>query len=206
LWYKEKQSLKEGFEISFNFQVTDPGADGFAFVIQNESATALGVGGAELGYGGISKSVAVEFDCYRNADIGDQNGNHISIQTRGSDKNSSNHKFSLGCVGSNISIFTDGRSHTVQISYTPQKMLEIWVDDTTKSALSIQLNLENIIGSETAYVGFTGATGGLNESHDILTWCLSQESSTEKISDQENEDSEEALLAEALRMSIENNV
>lgn len=40
------------------------GGDGFAFVIQGEGPTAVGRSGNELGYGGITDSVAIEFDMY----------------------------------------------------------------------------------------------------------------------------------------------
>ena len=42
------------------------GADGFAFVLQNDRRFALGEGGMSLGYGGIANSLAVEFDTYYN--------------------------------------------------------------------------------------------------------------------------------------------
>lgn len=86
----------EGIEVEFAFRITDEkgssasgGADGFAFIIQAQSESALGGGGCELGYGGIKNrykedkksdlnyyfyyltkyivkfSMAVEFDTYQ---------------------------------------------------------------------------------------------------------------------------------------------
>lgn len=40
------------------------GGDGFAFILQNESPTALGEHGKELGYGSINNSIAIEFDTW----------------------------------------------------------------------------------------------------------------------------------------------
>src|SRR5262249_19021796 len=50
------------FTTSFTFRIhdgTNPPADGFAFVIQNNAPTALGGNGGALGYGGMGNSVAV---------------------------------------------------------------------------------------------------------------------------------------------------
>src|SRR5262249_42873887 len=58
------------FATSFDFQITNANADGFAFVIQGVGANALGGKGSGLGYGGIANSVAVKFDLYNNAGEG----------------------------------------------------------------------------------------------------------------------------------------
>ena len=50
---------------------TFPLADGFTFTIQGNNPSALGVGGGDLGYGGIGNSVAIKFDYYDNAGEGD---------------------------------------------------------------------------------------------------------------------------------------
>ena len=44
------------------------GADGVAFVLQGQSAAELGEGGAQMGYGGIPNSLAVEFDTWYNTE------------------------------------------------------------------------------------------------------------------------------------------
>jgi hypothetical protein len=55
----EKPLSSEGFELNFSFQVkinqNSTGADGFAFVIQDQSDNAIGTGGCNLGFAGITK-------------------------------------------------------------------------------------------------------------------------------------------------------
>jgi hypothetical protein len=53
VWFERKQIVNAGFETAFNFQLTGqgglgPGADGFAFVLQNSGPEVLG------GLGGCS--------------------------------------------------------------------------------------------------------------------------------------------------------
>ena len=53
-WTSAKQEVAGGFQTSFAFEVSQPdsnfGADGFAFIVQNDSVTALGTGGSALGF------------------------------------------------------------------------------------------------------------------------------------------------------------
>ena len=106
-------NVREGFDTTFTFRISSPsqkcdvmedvytmcrsrGADGFAFVIQNDNIEALGTGGKGIGYEGIRNSIAVEFDTYYNYENLDSYENHISVQTRGwRYPNHSNHSYSL---------------------------------------------------------------------------------------------------------------
>jgi hypothetical protein len=48
VWFSTKQRVKDGFETSFQFQLTKPGgsgANGIAFVIQNNETPLLGLAG-----------------------------------------------------------------------------------------------------------------------------------------------------------------
>jgi len=92
------QPMKMGFFTYFSFQMHDtqgccsPG-DGFAFIVQNSTATdfsqgaigsgltAVGAGEGGIGYSGINNSLAVEFDIYDNQ--WDPNSNHVAIQSCG---------------------------------------------------------------------------------------------------------------------------
>ena len=53
-----------------------PGADGLAFVMQNHNYPVLGDKGGSMGYTGITNSLAIEIDLYKNRWA--PNGNSIS--------------------------------------------------------------------------------------------------------------------------------
>jgi Legume lectin domain len=104
VWFDTQQPLTVGFTTYFAFQIHNPAApstpgDGFAFVIQNSPATdycgsgsgttALGVPAGGMGYTGIENSLAVELDTTK--DAWDPNGNHIAVQSCGTQANSSAH-------------------------------------------------------------------------------------------------------------------
>jgi len=99
-WYPRPLNLREGFETRFTLRAANPsvrcavmddththcrarGADGFAFVLQGNSPSELGAGGRELGYGGITNSLAVEFDTWYNPEQLEPFENHIAVHTRG---------------------------------------------------------------------------------------------------------------------------
>ena len=65
-----------------------PGGDGFAFVIQNTSSTALGLTNSYMGYE-ISNSLAAEFDTWRNSNfLGlEPSNNHVGVQSAGTGVN-----------------------------------------------------------------------------------------------------------------------
>eukprot|EP01041_Mallomonas_annulata_P008232 gene8232-16928_t len=135
IWYRRKQNVREGFDTTFTFHISNPslncdrqgdvntycrsrGADGLAFVIQDVSPTALGAAGKGLGYEGIFNSLAVEIDTYFNHDQLDFYENHISVLTQGWRYNiTANHSSSLATT-TRIPDLTD-HEHTVRIRYDP---------------------------------------------------------------------------------------
>jgi hypothetical protein len=185
-WTADKQDLQNGFDAAFQFQITGasgqascqthPGADGFAFVVQNAAADALGANGKDIGYGGIPSSLALEFDTWCNQDNNDPNGNHLSVQTRGADPNSSNHQYSLGTVTAPFDL-AGGAAHTVRIHYVPGTF-EVFLDGSQTAILSVPVDLGNIGGASlldaggAAWVGFTASTGVAFENHDISNWAF----------------------------------
>ncbi|ELR18429.1 legume lectins beta domain containing protein [Acanthamoeba castellanii str. Neff] len=179
LWHSVRQPLNAEFFTSFRFQIRrgngGQGADGFAFVVQAVDEHAIGVGGCELGYGGLPNSLAIEFDTYESADrCDDPNDNHISLHTRGPLPNSAHHRHSLGCAR-RIPRLADGRPHDVAVHYRRREgRLDVFVDDGAAAALSVQVGdlAARLGGSPTAWLGFTAATGGLSQAHGILSWSL----------------------------------
>lgn len=180
-WYMTKQKVKNGFETQFQFQITrslnhSPG-DGFAFVIQNDTVDgtdAIGSSGANLGYAGILNGLVVEFDTWTNSNFSDPDNNHIGVMC--SNKNIraiiQDHWGNLGTASLSEPIFTDGKVHTVKISYDGS-LLTINID--TVDILIAEAGMDSILGPTAngeAWLGFTGSTGSSIENSDILNWTF----------------------------------
>lgn len=152
----------------FRMSGTADGADGMAFVVQGDRATALGNSGSGIGYEGVLKSLAVEFDTY--AGSGDPNGNHVGVLTNGN-------------VTSHLVTHTpafdleDGNSHTAWVEYDGvADTLRVFLAQGVVSArpdnpviTRAGLDLAALTGG-VAWVGFTAGTGGLANNHDVLAW------------------------------------
>ena len=181
-WLPAKQSVQGGFAATFQWQIsrTGPaaGADGFAFVVQNANGLALGNGGGGIGYNGIPNSLTVEFDTLQNppgefeGELGDPNANHISVQSRGKLPNSAGSTFSLGSTTA-IPLLADGNVHTAKVAYVPGT-LTIFLDDLPKPVLTVPVDLGTTLSLDNgqAWIGFTAATGGRSQAHDILSFSL----------------------------------
>jgi hypothetical protein len=162
------------FSTAFDFRLTNPGgitdssgqtgADGFVFVVQNVSSSIGGSGGG-LGYQGIGSSVGVEFDTWRNLEFSDQSSNHLGIDVNGS---------VTSVQATDVSpLFDNGGMWTAWIDYNGS-LLEVRVSNTGVRPLlptmSRIIDIQSIIGSPTAFVGFTAGTGAAFANHDILSW------------------------------------
>jgi hypothetical protein len=180
-WFPSKQYLAGGFTTSFQFRMAgigavkniEPGGDGFAFVIQNYGIVTPTLPGGFLGYHGLPRSLAVEFDTYFNTEAGffDPDGNHISVHTRYDQPNSVSELYSLppGPV-SLLQPMNDGAVHQVQIHYDPG-LLSIYVDNPSYPVLVVPVDLSRIgLDVGRAYLGFTASTWASYESHEILNW------------------------------------
>lgn len=168
-WYDTRVAVGIGFTTDFTFRISqfqNTGSDGFTFAVQNTGDTAMGLGGGDVGYGGITGSVAVKFDTHRNG--GEPSAPFVSVQTGGNATAS-------GALASNASIpnIKDAAIHAARIQYAPGS-LRVFVDDMTTPVLDVSLLLSSLISlsSGEAYVGFTAATGGGFENHDILSWSV----------------------------------
>lgn len=174
-WYTTTRSgVGDGFSTSFAFRITNGSADGLAFVIQTQGSNVVGGAGNAMGYGGISRSVAVEFDTY--AESGEDDAPHISVQSRGNSPNQSADAASIAMASIPYGI-DDDRLHTVLITYVPMQ-LTVNLDDGAV-VLNVVLDLHNIYGedilngpgpNECAWVGFTGGTGDATANQDIERW------------------------------------
>lgn len=154
----------------FRMNGTGDGADGMTFLLQGSGATAIGAAGGGLAYEGIQKSLAVELDTFAGGT--DPNANHIGVLSNGvvsPHLSTANAAFDL----------ENGASHTLWVDYDgPADTLRIYLVQgvsTTKPASPVltqtALKLANITGPQ-AWIGFTGATGGSTNTHEVLAWDL----------------------------------
>ncbi|CAM9989648.1 unnamed protein product, partial [Ectocarpus fasciculatus] len=211
MWYRRKQNVREGFDTTIKFQIANPsyrcnilddvntycrsrGADGFAFVIQNESPVALGLAGRGLGYEGINNALAVEVDTYSNFDEQDYYENHIAVMTMGWRFNiTANHSRSLATT-TRVPDLTNGE-HTIRIRYDPNfdenavphpsfqtngyttyflevhgdwgtgfGLLYVYIDDMYTPVITTPLNLDKTINLDDGRA-YVGITAATGDSH-----------------------------------------
>ncbi len=160
----------QAFTSTFEFQLSNAQGNGFTFTIQNIGPTALGGNSAGLGYQDIQKSVAVKFNFYNYQNEGSDS---TGVYTDGEppvlpSTDISPSGIQLGS-GDSIQgkITYDGTNLTLDL-------LDLVTNDTFTMTQAI--NIPQIVGGNTAYVGFTGSTGGLSASQKILTWTYSTQS------------------------------
>jgi len=145
--------------------------------------------------GGIVDSIALEFDTYNNGAFwGDPDDHHIALQSCGPGQSNSpahadpnpptNGGYKNCLVGSLYTVPTSGLmadgiadniTHTVQVTYTPGApgTLTVVYDGNTVITDSITLSsYMNLLNGDSAYVGFTGATGAASENLNVLSWTF----------------------------------
>lgn len=156
----------QAFTSDFSFKITNPTADGFAFVIQNNAPTTIGSDSGGLGYGGLAQSVALKFALYNNSSEGKSstglytNGAYPTIPA-------------TDLLSAGIDLHS-GHIFNVHINYNAD-MLTWTITDSTNSksfTTSAESNIPSTLGSPLAYVGFTGSSGGAATTQEILKWTF----------------------------------
>jgi hypothetical protein len=181
-WSTDRKNVQRPFTATFQFRITDPGpeggADGIAFVIQNNSDASLGINGGGMGYDDIPNSLAVEFDTSKTPKgtppmkmLGDPSGHHIGVHSDGKDPNRADEKFRIGGIYDSPEL-QDGNPHTAVIKYASGR-LNIYLDDLDRPVLVVPVDLAATLRltDGTAWVGLTSATGKQAEQHEV--WALS---------------------------------
>ena len=190
IWHDYPVRVDSGWTCSFTVRITNPGGqldtygnaggDGFALVIQNDRRPSevfgpIGATGGGIGYAGISNSIAIELDTYANDEPGiiDPSSNHLSVQTRGLEPNSFDHRFSLGAA-LDLPDLSDGNAHHITVRYAAGR-LSIWVDACGAPRLVVPVVLDTLLWLDNgrAWIGITAASRAAYQNHWLSDWCFS---------------------------------
>ncbi len=153
------------FKAMFSFAVSNPsgdGADGLAFLLQNDSrgAAALGGAGGAIGLTGISPFVAVVFKDYQQPQL------QLRTNTGGE----------TAITAVNIANFEDGVARYCWVDYQGwSDILSVYYSNNPTMPLTPTLqytiDLGAYFGTDTMpFAGFTAATGGEYATHEILAF------------------------------------
>ncbi len=151
----------DGFTASFIYQdVSGPGgADGVTFCIQNQAANALGGAGGGLAYSGLTPSYALAMNIY-------------ASNTRGI-KFLQNGTLPAGAYAPILPVDLGNNTDQVRVdlSYNGTVLTAEFTDLATSDTFTTNttVNIPSIVGANTAWVGFTGADGGLT-STQVISW------------------------------------
>jgi Legume lectin domain/Chitobiase/beta-hexosaminidase C-terminal domain len=169
-WFSTPVNV-QSFTNDFNFQLTNPNADGMAFVIQNAGTTALGSAGGGLGYAssvcnstsGILTSVAVKFDLFQNCQEGN---NSTGLYTNGASPT-----VPATTLGGGVNLHSGDTFH-VHMTYDGTTLTMTITDTVTNATFTTSwtVNIPAAVGGNTALVGFTAGTGGQTATQEIITW------------------------------------
>lgn len=169
-WYNTPQNAS-AFTTSFTWTRTDANqyaADGYTFALQNTGVNALGANGGSTGFAGangttgpilpnVNSSYAVGFEYFISpyTDIWIEQGINGSFGT----PVDTLLPYAGGPV--NVQISYDGATTNVNLT-----------QGSSTYSTSYAVNLGNAIESSTAFVGFTGGTGGYNAGQQISNFTF----------------------------------
>ncbi|GEM_PF-956561 len=179
-WLETKRPVKNGFETTFQIQITDKkgyGADGLAFVVQNAPTPRLGWPGCNIGFGGLTNLLVVKFDNYHG-----ETPEHVAYDEVAVLAASSPATILWDGVATPIAsvtngvAFSDGRVHTARIVYVPGN-LQMYLDDMENPLMTVYVNLARVMDLDEgwAWVGFTAAGGADWQNQDLVSWSFASD-------------------------------
>jgi hypothetical protein len=153
-----KQNIAS-FQASFIYTMVTAagGADGVAFCIQNSAVNVQGGAGGGLGVSGITPSVELDLNIYAPNTRGIEFGQNGAVNTP------------FISLLPNIGIGDNNDPVRVDLNYNGTVMAIKFTDTTTAAIFTTNwtVNIPTVVGASTAWVGFTGADGGVNSTQNI---------------------------------------
>ena len=165
-WYEELIDFSQPFTHTMNANFGDKdanGADGICLVYQNVSSSYCGISGGGIGALGMPSSAIFEFDTWQNGIYNDPAQDHCAFNINGDmdHNNSIDGPVTLGNI-------EDGNDHEIIFTWDPAgDDFELFFDGTSVLSGSYDIRGNCFGGSNTAYWGYTSATGGSNNNHLI---------------------------------------
>jgi hypothetical protein len=161
------------FEIRLHEGTQPNYADGVAFVLQANAPTALGQGGAGLGYQGIGRSVAVKFGTFQYT--GDPSSSSVGVFVNGAAP-----RGGVSTLPDVLLNSQDQKDVTLTYNGTTLNVTILDVPRGTSFTTSFPVDIAGALGSDTAYVGFTGSTGSPGamsywQLQDIVNWTFTSQ-------------------------------
>lgn len=176
VWFNQQINLNQDFDIRLQVMFGNrngSGADGIAFVIQRQSTNA-GSSGEGLGYQNITPSLIVEFDTFRNLNQGDPDNRHMAVMQNGNPNHASALTPTVSILPSGLPA-DDGLYHDVRFTWNAnQQRLQVWVDCQIRLSYSGNIVSTIFNGNPLAFWGFTAATGGFVNRHQVCNISNSQ--------------------------------
>ncbi|MEL6634032.1 MAG: gliding motility-associated C-terminal domain-containing protein [Bacteroidota bacterium] len=173
VWTSVPIDFSQGFDLvlEFNLGCNNNGADGMAFVFQQQGPTALGNIGAGLGYEGITPSIGIELDNFQTGPAFDPADDHIAIGINGN----VNHASPQNLAGptqilNGVADLEDCQFHDLRVQWDPfTDSLKVYVD--CEFRLGVEYDFINLVfgGNPLVFWGATAATGGATNAHQF---CL----------------------------------
>lgn len=172
-WSDEQIDFNYDFSLSLDyyFGTNTSGADGSTFTFQPNPG-ACGDEGAQLGAGGITNSLIIEFDTYDNdgGASNDSSCDHISVEIDGDLPDDpinvpANDPPYCGpvCAKAGGGSLEDGNAHPVEISWDAStQSLNVYFDGSLRLTCNGDFITSAFGGNNIVYWGATAATGGLN--------------------------------------------
>ena len=170
--------LTDDFNMTFDIYLgtkDGDGADGIAFILQNDprGSTATGGFGIGMGCAGIQNGIAIDFDTYWNNYTYEGSDTNVDVDHTAvwdtDDTNNSTKFLSNSSATSHIYALPnleDGAWHSVAVSWDASaQSLTYTLDGVTYPTLVV--NKATYFGSDMVYFGFTSGTGSLSNQQSI---------------------------------------
>ena len=147
-------------------------------------STSIGGSGGAIGFGDVQPSLGVEFDTYQNLDFADPTFDHITIIRDGI----LNHNQPQGVLAGPVQANADNANiedceyHPLRIAWDAEtQTFSVYLDCVLRLTYTADIVNEIFNGDPLVFWGFTSATGGLNNVHEV---CFSYTSFLNELVDQ----------------------